>query len=433
MIHHLVPRKGRHTLLLLVGALLALSACGEQPPTVIAPVNVTAMGGAAIFPTATPLPPTPIPNVPTQTVLTMIAYGHSSRVFSLNMPQDWDVVDDSTPQRLLVTLIPPPGYGSRVMVEVTHEGMLSPEEVSSLAESYIRLHYLERPGYIEVSRNILHDGRLQYVHLFDDHQGATGRETLTIQQAGPYFVALRVFLSDRDVGSLGTTLEALAASLLVDPMAGWGSEIAAINPAELHIGNTYLWRDRDGVTHYGGDLFNGSPTAIEDVLIEVAFCDSAGIVLKQMTQPAALTQVARESSTPFGMTVNGLPENINVCGEEASAQPAHLNPTYTNQLSLAASVSYHQWRRDLTISGPIANYSLSPVNRVKVIVVAYDADNRVIGFVEVPLDAGIEIQPGQSYEFETVMPAVASVPDHVVTLVQANVVVTVNHSLAPTP
>lgn len=416
---------------IVLGVLLMLMAgCTQDVPTVIAPVNVNAMTNAA-FLTATPPPPTPVPSMPTQTVLTMLQYGHASRVFSLNVPQGWTITDDSTPQRIRVTLIPPVGYGSRVMIEATYEGALTPEETRALAESYLRLHYFEEPGYLEVNRTDLPDGRLQFVYLYDDHRGATGRETLTIQQSGPYFVALRVFLSDRETASLSTTLEALAASLVVDPMAGWGSEVAAINPAELHIGNTLLWRDPNGITHYAGDVFNVSPTAIESVLITVAFCDSTGIIIKEVTQPAALTQVAQGSSSPFGLTAEGLPENINMCGEEASAEPAHPNPNYTNQLSLAASVSYHQWRRDLTVEGPITNYGLSPVHRISVIIVAYNAENRVIGFGEVPLNADVELQPGELYDFETVIPALADQPDHVVTLVQANVITTVNHSLAP--
>ena len=68
-----------------------------------------------------------------------------------------------------------------------------------------------------------------------DRQGATGRETLTIHQIGPFFAALRVFLSDRDTASLGLVLNSLAGSFQVDASAPWGTRVAAINPAELRI------------------------------------------------------------------------------------------------------------------------------------------------------------------------------------------------------
>lgn len=403
-------------------------------PTVVAPVNMTALTQAPVLPTASPLPSTPVPTAaPTQTVLTMLAYRHPSRVFALNVPEQWNVIDESTPQRIVVNLIPPAGYGSRVTIDVTNEGTLMPADVRELAESYIRLRYSERPGFIEVSRSELPDGRLQFVFLYDDHRGATGRETLTIQQVGPYFAAIQVFLSDRETASLAGTLDAIASSLAVDPLAGWGSTVAAINPAELQVGNSYLWRDRAGMSYYAGDLLNAAPSAIEAAVITVTFCDGSGIVVKELKLPTALTQIPQGGSSPFGLSVEGLPEGATICGEQAAAEPAHLDSSYTTALTLNAQVEYHQWRRDLTFDGPITNHSLVPVHRVKVILVVYDSENQIIGYAEIPLETEQQILPGQQVPFRQVIPALGGEPDHVVTLVQANVITQENHSLIPTP
>jgi hypothetical protein len=413
--------------------LVVLTACSQNVPTVVAPTGPDALTAPALL-TATPPPPTAVPSpAPTGTVLTMLAYGHSSRVFALNLPEGWEVLDDSNEQRIVVRLLPPLGYGSRATVEVTNEGPLTPEEVRQLAESYLRLNYVQIPGYTEVSRSELPDGRLQFVYLYDDHRGATGRETLTVQQVGPYFAALRLYLSDRETSALGSTLDAIAASFTVDPLAGWGSTVAAINPAELRVVSALLWRDRAGITHYSGEVYNASPADVAAVQVTVAFCDAGGIVMAEVTQGVGVKVIQRGGSGAFGISVEDLPDDVAVCSEQPSAEPARADPSYTTALSLDASVSYHQWRRDLTFEGPITNFSLSPVDRVQVIMVSYDAENRVIGYAEAPLDPTVVLLPGQSYDFSYVIPALGGQPDHVVTLVEAHVQTAGSHSLVPAP
>jgi len=411
--------------------LSGLGGCTQDIPAVTSPGSLGTPTAPALL-TATPLPPTPLPVIPTETVLTMFHYAHLSRVFAVNLPEGWEVLDDSTAHRLLVRLLPPIGYGSRVTIDVSNEGPLTPEEVRQLAASYIRLNYEQVPGYTEVSRSDLPDGRLQFVYLYDDHRGATGRETLIIQQAGPYFAALHLFLSDRETASLSAMLDAIAASFVIDPLAGWGSTVAAINPAELRVVNALLWRDRSGVTHYTGELYNASPADVSDAQIAVAFCDASGVVLAETSQPVGLRVIPRGASGAFGISIEALPEGVTICLERPSALPARPDPAYTTALSLQAAVSYHQWRRDLTFEGPITNYGLSPVDRVQAILIVYDVNDHVIGYAEVSLDATLVIQPGQSIDFQHIIPVLAGQPDHVVTLVEAHVQDMTSRSLAPT-
>ncbi len=408
-----------------------LAACAP-PPTAVAP-GAALPTPAPVLPTATPLPPTLAPTPPpTPLPLDVTAYWHPSGVFAMNLPDRWEVLDESTDQRLLVRLLPPPGYGSRVTVDITHEGPLTAQQTRELAESYIRLHYEQVPGYREVSRADLPDGRLQVVFLYDDLQGAIGRETLIVQQVGPYFAALRLFLSDRDIGSLGLALDGLAASILVDPLAGWGTVVAAINPAELLIDHTLLWRDRQGVTYLGGELYNASPADITDVQVAATLCDEAGIVVSEVAAPTALFIVPRESATPFGLSVENLPADLTICSLQASARPAAPDPGYTTAAVLDAQVQYNQWRRDLKFSGPLTNIGLVPIDRIEVTLVVYDATDQVIAYQHLPLDSTLRLEPGQSTAFESVIPVLGGAPDHVVTLVQARYVQQQNYSLNAT-
>jgi hypothetical protein len=428
----------KQTLTVLLFSMVAvwvLAACEQQtPPTVIVPVQ-TQNGDQAIpvLPTVTSLAPTLAPtSLPTPVPLFVSAYRHRSGVFAINQPEQWEVLDNSTPQRLFVRMLPPMGYGSRITIELVNEGPLTPDGVRQLAESYIRLNYADTSGYSEINRSDLSDGRLQYVFLYDDRRGATGRETLTIQQAGPFFTAMRVFLSDRDAASLGVALEQVAGSLQVDAAAPWGTEVAAINPAELQITHTLLWRDRLGVTYYGGDLLNASPADISNASVTVSFCDKAGISVAQITQPIDLHVVLKGTSAPFGITVEELPADVRVCSETANADPAMPDPNFTTAASLAANVSYNQWRRDLTIDGPITNFGLVPVSRIQVVIVVYDGESRVIAYVRQEFESTLRLDPGQSTPFSIVIPFLGGQPHHVATLVQSRIIGATDASLAPT-
>jgi len=178
---------------------------------------------------------------------------------------------------------------------------------------------------------------------------------------------------------------------------------------------------------------NASPADISGAQIAVSFCDKTGVVISQMTQPLDVHIITKGTVAPWGIAVKDLPDGVTVCSQGASAQPAKPDPNYTTAAVLNAAVSYQQWRRDLTVEGPITNLGLARVMRIEVIIVAYDVDNRVIGYLRTPLDSTQPLDPGQSIPFSVVIPALGGQPHHMTTMVQAQVVSNANPSLAPTP
>src|SRR5262245_55286093 len=122
-------RKQHVSLPFLIMALLLLVACQQQTaPTVIVPVQ-TQSGDQAIpvLPTVTTVALTAAPtSLPTPVPLFVSAYRHRSGVFAINQPEQWEVLDSSTPLRLFVRMLPPMGYGSRITINVTNEGPLTP-------------------------------------------------------------------------------------------------------------------------------------------------------------------------------------------------------------------------------------------------------------------------------------------------------------------
>lgn len=424
-------RRGMGFVLFLLGLLLtACSAFGPNPT--LLPTGDGSVALAVETPTSAPTNTVaPSTSIPTEVPRNYRVYQHVSGVFAVTIPDDWEALDTSSDQRLLVRYIPPVGYGSRVTADVTNEGPLPPYEVQSLAESYIHLNFTGSDlGYTEVSRGELPDGRLQFVFLYDDGRGATGRETLYIRQVGPYFSALRVFLSDRDTFYLSEALDTIAGSFNVDPLAVWGTAVAAINPAELLVANALLWRDEDGITHYTGEVYNAAPASITDVSVRVAFCTETGIVQNEITRAPALDVIRSGGASPFGFVVESLPEGVTVCAQQVNASPAPPTPNYTTALSVEPSARLNA-QRQVELSGTVSNPGLSPVTDIDVILVVYNADGQVIGQYTISYGPDVTLAPGEGQPFDYSFPSLGGEGERFVVMSQAQTVTYHNPSLAP--
>ncbi len=408
----------------------AAAVTGEGPALAARPTVSPAAGMptaetlAAETPTGSPTPP------PSGAALNLRSARHESGVFSLSIPAGWEEMDHSTDQRLLVSYVPPVGYGSRVTVDVTNEGPLPPAEVRALAESYVHLHYVSQPGYTEISRAELPDGRLQFVFQYSDGQGAQGRETLIVQQAGPYFAALRVFLSSADGVSTGQALEAITASFVIDPLVVWGTSVTVVASSDLPITGTTLWQDSDGVTHYMGEVRNVSPVSVAGVEVRVALCDEGGIVMAEVVEKAALDQVPPGGSTPFAVQAEGLPSGVVVCAEQATASLAGGDRTYTSALALRPRAGFDDDGR-VVIEGEVGNPGLAPVTNVEVVLLVYGADDRLVGYHLIGFGPDVTLAPGETAMFIHTFPELGGIAERFATLAEGRVAIFENPSLAP--
>ncbi|GAB4472334.1 MAG: hypothetical protein Kow00124_10270 [Anaerolineae bacterium] len=427
-------RARRLVVCILTALMAALSGCSALP---LAQLE-TPEAGADPTTTREPVIPTPeveqaesaVP-IPTEAVRTFITYRHPSGVFALNIPLDWEVVDETTEQQIRARFMPPPGYGSRLLVEVTHEGPQPPDAVRQMAEGYILLNYASTPAYQEIERDELPDGRLRYMFRYSDGMGGAGLETLVIQQIGPYFTALRLFLSDTDTYTLSAALEAAAASFSADPLALWGVPVAAINPAELLIANTALWQTGT-LTYYTGELINASPSTISGVQIRVAFCNSAGIVLAEVLQPVALDYVARGASSPFAIQVENLGRDVRICIEQGSAQPAAPDPNYFTAFGLDMSLQTTR-SGELIARGRLINPALSPASDIEIVITIYDADGRVIGVGRVVFGPTLLLPPGAAQEFAYTFDTLGGDAERYQAVAQGRLIDLTRASLLPTP
>ena len=407
---------------LVIGITLLVAGCVEVPPPEDTPT-----------PTTTPEVTVATETTPTMAAvvapLDLVTYRHKTGVFSISQPADWEVIDSSTDRQLSVRFIPPPGFGSRVMLEVTNEGVLDQDQLHQKAESFIALTFGANESYHEAGRSDLPDGRIQGVYDYDDRRGGRGTETVTFQGVGPFLVVLRVFMAAPDEASLRPTLERIASSLIIDPQAPWGTSVAAINPAELIINNTYLWTS-GSITYYMGEVYNASPAAAMNVEVQVTLCDSSGVALAPLITPLTLKVLDRGGSLPFMISAERLPRGVDVCSEQATGVPAPPDPYYTTALGLTVE-PFINTRGRLELNGQAANPGLDAIKNLHVVMIVYNELNQVVGLGTLDSDAEVLLLPGQAWPIHYTFEVLGGKADHYVTLGEAQVVPDSNPSLSP--
>jgi hypothetical protein len=218
--------------------------------------------------------------------------------------------------------------------------------------------------------------------------------------------------------------------MMVDPQSAWGNQVAAINPAELLVINSLLWRDRSKVTHYTGEIYNASPSDAGNIKIRVAICDKNGIVLKELTGEPALRVVEKGATIPFSVAVEDMPADVTVCGEQIEAEPARTDSLYTTALSIESGAKLDA-RRQLVVEGNISNPGLTAVLNVHLVIAVYDKEGVVIGFATPDLGIGLRLEPGQSQPFDFTFINLGGQADHSVTFVEAEMVGVGDSSLKP--
>lgn len=408
----------------LVAAGLLASGCTPDGGEGLTPTSdgPTSTLEPTIEPTLTPTP-TVVPIAFTQ-------FRHKTGVFGLSIPEGWEALDNSTDQRLLVRFIPSPGFGSRVTVEATNTGILTPDQFQERLNSYIDASYAGSTSYTEQSRGNTPDGALQIIYQYNDGKGATGTERMVAKQSGPYLIFMRLFLASADTQILAPILDQIQISLTIDPEVVWGTSVAAINPAELLVVNTFLWQETKGKTYYAGEIYNASPSAIKNAQAKVAICDKNGIVITEINQPTGIKVIDKEGSAPFLITLESMPKGVVACSAQASAEPAGMDPSYTNALVVDAKGSLTRAGK-LQIQGTITNPGLAPIQNVHVVISVYNSDGKVVGYAEISSDPGVTLQPGQALPFVYVFERLGGRGDRFNTYVEAQIVSESNPSLSP--
>lgn len=139
-------------------------------------------------------------------------YVHTSGVFSMEHPEDWQMSDTSSEENIVITFSPPEG-GIFVTAALMDVGMtLDDDTVNTFIDSFLGGGFAQQPGYQEASREVQADGSLLVRFSYTDPSGTV--------EAGTFF-------EER-----GTILSALTVGGFQDSLNAWGDQLD-------HMLNTY--------------------------------------------------------------------------------------------------------------------------------------------------------------------------------------------------
>jgi hypothetical protein len=133
---------------------------------------------------------------------------------------------------------------------------------------------------------------------------------------------------------------------------------------------------------------------------------------------------------PFVFIFDKPQQGINVCQQSVTADPARPDTTYTTNLGVDVT-NRPRGGFVLSVEGKITNPNLMPVRNIHLVVVVYDAKGVIVGITEVTSPAGQLFQPGTSLPVKYTFETLADKPDHMLTLVEAEIVPPTSPSLNP--
>lgn len=371
-----------------------------------------------------PVVPSSMPDVPTETPpepgapatiaptvnpdfqLIFRTFQHASNVFSVSLPENWRTRDDSTEERLLVGLEPPLGFASRVTVDVTYESDLSLDDLAALIDGYLELFYASNPNYTEINRANLPDGRVQVTYLYNEPTGASGREVVYLEQEGPYFSALRVFVADSDNVILTNAIDQLVESYTLNPTARWGEPaIAEITPDDLAVVGLNGLVDAQGNYWVMGRLQNNWDQDMEALAVSAGVCDPNGVVIAERASLLVSDVLPTGGQVPFAVDfgfIEGFTDDLRPCLVEPVAEPAGtLAAQSYNQFTVTHNAAFDPEADNpaLVINGTLQNAGTNVTTLIDVIIAVYDApDGNVIGYAVTSADES-QLAPGQASFF----------------------------------
>jgi hypothetical protein len=398
---------GALALVLLVSGCVPLPAETAESPAEAAETALPAEGGLV---TASPPPvtavATPAPSADLQVIF--FTYQHPANVFSISLPETWTTRDDSTDERLLVTMEPPLGFASRLIVDVVYENNLTLDELAALRDGYLSRVYGGDVNYTEINRSELPDGRFQVTYIYNNPAGVSGRETVYLSQTGPYFSALRVFASDYDGVALAKVFDQIVASYTVNPTARWGEPEIVVNAEDLQVQGLNGWFDGQGNFRVAGRILNTWEANVGFVTVKASVCDPDGLVLDENTVLLVNDLLSPGQVAPFeiefGLIDGSEPRP---CLVEAKAEPASRLEldTYTDLVASTPVATYDAEAEVpiLSVSGTVSNIGIERAHLIDVIITVCDADcqapnSRVIGYAVTTTD-NAELASGEATRF----------------------------------
>ncbi|MBN1427522.1 MAG: hypothetical protein JXB07_04000 [Anaerolineae bacterium] len=346
-------------------------------------------------------------------------YQHPTGIYTIEMPPDW-VVNDQSDTSAVSTEFSPPGTGEPLlniyiaslsaMPGVTSAASL---DLSTLVAAYESQFYAAADAVTkEQSRDLQPDGSLRIKLVVDSPQG-TSQHNDFLQIVDPYFVVLRVHLTDDQ--SQMRTLSHIINTFAVNATAGWASTVQQTGTSyqdAVGFASLNAWVDRNGGFVIAGQVLNNAAGALEFIRIEVLLYDAEDRLLFSMDDFVSSDTLLPGEYAPFSLTFSdGLPLGTVRYDLKASARYADMSihTFYGPENFAVSSQADFDANGFLVVSGQARNEGVKTANLVKVIAVVFDEQGRVIATDTTLVDVQ-QLAPGQISTFSVSFAELGGVP-----------------------
>ncbi len=176
-------------------------------------------------------------------------------------------------------------------------------------------------------------------------------------------------------------------------------------PAPFAIQGVHSVRTAAGSVECMGEVVNASGQALTNIQLLVSLLDANGATLQAQSVFVARDIVPDGQQSPFRALFTAPPGDFaRVTVLPLRAEPAALGGYAA--LTVSASEGTPNGTQ-FSVRGQLANPVDGAVNRIRVVVTAYDTDRRVIGYRIVPVD-GLQLGPGASAPFSATLVTASS-------------------------
>ncbi|MBN1313613.1 MAG: DUF3426 domain-containing protein [Anaerolineae bacterium] len=347
-------------------------------------------------------------------------YQHPTGTYTLEMPPDWVVNDQSDAFAVSTEFSPPdtsePLLNVYIVSLSTLPGTSSPESIDldTLVAAYEGQFYAASDAVTkEQSRDIQPDGSLRIKLVVDSPQG-TSQHNDFLQIVEPYLAVLRVRLPDDQTQM--RTVSHVINTFAVNNSVGWASVLQqADSQYQDAVGFASLnaWVDRNGGFVVAGQVVNNAANALEFVRIEARLYDAENRLLLSQDDFVSSDTLLPGEYAPFSLIFSdGLPSGTVRYDLNASARYADImNRNFYGPENFAvSSTADFDANGFLVVSGQVRNEGVTTANLVKAIAVVFDEQGRVIA-TDTTLTDVQQLPPGQTSTFSVSFAELGGVPN----------------------
>jgi hypothetical protein len=249
-------------------------------------------GGAVVF-VPTPLPPDVSPTT----------YTHPSGVFSIVLPRNWSVYEQSTNVIASVSFAPPNSSVPLVQIGVVNLGEdIEADELGSLMFQYQTQIRPDLVNYTEQDRQALPDGSWRVAGIRNIENKPQPLNTF-FQRAGSFFSVMEVVIPQDP--ALASDTQTFINTFNINGSAEFPIEtlaaLSTVSTAQLEIQHVSTWTTPSGVFYISGEVVNHSTEALGNVPVRAQLLDANNNILLEAQDLVMGHSILPNGYAPFSL------------------------------------------------------------------------------------------------------------------------------------